>query len=143
MTPTVSLPLASKLARDVMHSPITACGPSTSLADVAAAMADQRIHCIVVDGITHDESGDRLVWSVVSDLDLVRGAIAGDRATAGSIAGSPVLCVDAADDLLVVAVALAENGTSHAVVTDDERPVGIVSTLDVVAALRPAPDPVA
>ncbi|MDO9410873.1 cyclic nucleotide-binding/CBS domain-containing protein [Patulibacter sp.] len=139
MTTILTRSLAATFARDVMHSPITSCDPSTPLAEVAAAMADQRIHCLLVDGIVHDASGDRLVWSVVSDLDLVRGAITGSGTTAGGIARSPVLCVDAEDDLLVIAVALAENGTSHAVVTDDERPVGIVSTLDVVAALRTAP----
>lgn len=128
--------LANTFARDVMHSPIIACGPSTPVGHVAAAMADQRIHSIVVDGISHDPAGDRLVWSVVSDRDLLRGAVTGDAHRVADLAGAPVLCVDAGDDLLVVAVALLENRVSHAVVTDDEQPVGIVSTLDVIAALR-------
>ena len=135
MTTLLTRPLATTVARDVMYAPITACDPTTPIGAAAAAMSTQRIHCIVVDGIAHDTAGDRLVWEIVSDLDLVRAAVVGDARTVGDLRGTNVLCVDAEDDLLVFAVALAENETSHAVVTDDSRPVGVVSTLDVLRAL--------
>ncbi|WP_320668645.1 CBS domain-containing protein [Patulibacter defluvii] len=131
--------LARSCARDVMHAPIVACDPATDLRDVAAEMARHRIHAVVVDGISHDRPGDRLVWAVLSDLDLVRAAVdLAIGATAGEVAATPAVCVDDTDDLVVVAATLVENECSHAVVTADERPVGVVSTLDVVAALAAA-----
>lgn len=128
--------LSETRARDVMHSPVVACDPATDLRDVAAAMAQHRIHAVIVDGISHDPPGDRLVWAVVSDLDLVRASVNVAAGTvAADVSATPVVCVDDTDDLVVVAAALAENDCTHAVVTDGVRPVGVISTLDIVAAL--------
>jgi len=130
------LPLSRILARDAMHSPVVACDAGTDLGDVAALMAEHRIHCVIVDGIRRDRGGEHLVWAVVSDLDLVRAAIAGDSlTTAGHIAATPALCVQPQDDLVVVATMLADNDCSHAVVVDGERPVGVISTLDIASAV--------
>ena len=99
--PTSSLPiLSSILARDAMHAPIVACGPATDLDRVARLMATQRVHAIVVDGIL----GDRLVWGVVTDLDLIRVALNEFApANAGEAARTEALTVDADDDLALVA----------------------------------------
>jgi CBS domain-containing protein len=139
MNATLRQTLAGACARDVMHAPIVACDPATDLHDVAVEMARHRIHAVVVDGISHDRPGDRLVWAVLSDLDLVRAAAdLATGATAGEVAATAAVCVDDTDDLVVVAAVLAENDCSHAVVTSEDRPVGIVSTLDLVAALATA-----
>jgi len=133
---TAMLPLSRILARDAMHTPILACGAATDLGEVAGLMAEHRVHCVVVDGISRDGNGEHLVWAVVSDLDLVRAAVSADpTTTAGHIARTPALCVDVEDDLVTVATLLADNAASHAVVVEAERPVGIISTLDIASSV--------
>lgn len=128
--------LQALTAADVMHAPIAAVDPSTPIADVALLMSRLRIHCVIVDGVTRDGAGEHLVWGVVSDLDLVRGALVpDDELTAGRLAGTHALCVDATDDLESVAALLVDHEASHAVVVQDERPVGVLSTLDVAGVL--------
>ena len=131
--PTTSLPiLSSIIARDAMHAPIVACGPATDLDRVARLMATQRVHAVVVDGIL----GDRLVWGVVTDLDLIRVALNEFApANAGEAARTEAVTVDADDDLALVARRLVEHGCSHAIVLDDDVPAGVVSTLDIASAL--------
>ena len=95
-------------------------------------MATQRVHSVVVDGIL----GDRLVWGVVTDLDLIRVALNEFApANAGEAARTEALTVDADDDLALVARRLVEHGCSHAIVLDDGVPAGVVSTLDIASAL--------
>lgn len=138
MPATSSAPeLSSFSARDAMHAPVAAVDPSTELATIAALMSSRRIHCVVVDGIRRDGAGEHLVWGVISDLDLVRGALEQDPATttAGRLAGTEALCVDVEDDLETVASALVAHDCSHAVVVERERPAGVISTLDIAAVL--------
>lgn len=139
---TAMLSLSRILARDAMHTPIVACGAGTDLGDVAALMAEHRVHCVVVDGISRDGNGEHLVWAVVSDLDLVRAAVSADpTTTAGHIARTPALSVDVDDDLVTVATLLVDTAASHAVVIEGERPAGVISTLDIVSAVpRPGLD---
>jgi len=115
-----------------------ACAPSTPLSEVAALMSQHRVHCVLVDGVSADERGERLVWGVVSDLDLIRATVADDGAlTARAIATTEALTVDSDDDLGAVGAALGEHACSHAVVVEGERPVGVVSTLDPAIAIAP------
>lgn len=123
-------------ARGVMHGPVAAVDPSAELAELAAVMSSKRIHCVVVDGITRDARGEHLVWGVVSDLDLVRAALDDTPGmTAGRIAATEAICVDADADLESVAALLVANEASHVLVVEDERPVGVVSTFDVAGVL--------
>lgn len=120
------------VARDAMHTPIFSVGPSASLSDVAGLMGKHRIHCVVVDGI----DDEHLVWRVVSDRDLLRAtALSDETLTAGRIATTPILTVDPDDNLADVCRLLADRDATHAVVVDDERPVGIISTIDIASAI--------
>ena len=67
---------------EVMHEGIVTCSPSADLEQVAAAMAEHGIHCLVaIDEGPPGEDDDRL-WGVVSDLDLMRGIESrGERST--------------------------------------------------------------
>jgi CBS domain-containing protein len=129
--------LTALRAGDVMHRGLVSCAPRTSLREVAALMAEHRVHCVITDGIVADPWGsESLVWAVISDADLVRAALVGDPATtAGELAATQPLTVEADDDLALVATALADHNSAHVIVVDDERPVGVVSTLDIAAAL--------
>jgi CBS domain-containing protein/nucleotide-binding universal stress UspA family protein len=96
---------------------------------LAAAMAEHRVHSVVVKGIQGP-----LGWGIVSDLDLMAAMRpeVGDT-TAGQIAATDPVIVQAADTLAHAAQLMAEHQTAHLIVVDPvtREPVGIVSTLDI------------
>ena len=103
------------------------CEPNADVREVARAMSDHSVHCVVVRGLEHGG------WGIVSDLDLMaalRPEAGG--ATAGRLAGTDVVVVKPTDTLEHVAQLMAEHQTSHVVVADPAtgEPVGILSTLD-------------
>jgi CBS domain-containing protein len=126
-------PLRLRVA-DVMHRGVLTCSRQTPLSDVAEVMAVRRIHCVVV----ADEEAEGL-WGVVSDLDLVAAACVRelDEQTAGGSAAPPVVTVAPDETVERAAQLITEHATAHLVVVepDGSRPVGVVSTLDVAAAL--------
>jgi CBS domain-containing protein len=136
--PLVNAPLSSIPARDAMHSPVVSCDPTTPMSAVASLMQRHHIHCVVVDGIVSGPAGERLVWGVISDQDLARAILMteGD-VQAGLIAGTEALTVDVEDNLETVCSVLVEHASSHAIVVEDERPVGVVSTLDIARIYAP------
>ena len=119
-----------------MHPGVLTCHRDTRLSEVAATMAEQQVHCIVVDD--HEEPGSGL-WGIVSDLDLVAAAtVRGlEEQTAGGSAASPVLMIGPNETLDRAAQLMTEHATSHLVVVDERTllPVGVLSTLDVARAL--------
>lgn len=129
-------PTASQIAvSDAMHRGVVTCSQDTSLLNVAELMARERLHCIVV---TDEAEVASALWGVVSDLDLVAAASVRDLddQTAGAAAGTEALTIGANERLQRAAQLMTEHATSHLVVVDDARsPVGVLSTLDVAAAL--------
>ena len=122
---------------DVMHRGVITVAPATTLRDLAARLADQHIHCAVVSGIKPAKGGESLVWAIADTLDIVR-AVAGGRidTTAGELAGSTPLCINESELLASAAAELVAHDVGHAVVLDrDDRPVGVVSTLDIAGVL--------
>jgi CBS domain-containing protein len=127
---------ARATVRDAMHPGILTSTPDTPLAEVARTMAAHRVHCVAVLGI---DEGPRLVWGIVSDLDVIRAAQAvGDELpTAGQIAATEPVTVDVDEPLAGAAQTMAEHDVHHLVVVEgeDPRPVGILSCLDVAGVL--------
>lgn len=120
---------------DVMHPGIIATAPQTTLAEVAEMMANSRVHCVVVEGLARDSARqERLVWGILSDLDLME-ALAAERleASAGEIASTEIVTVEPADSIEEVARLMAEHECAHLVVVaaDSGEPVGVISSLDV------------
>ena len=118
---------------EAMHEGVLTCSRDTSLDEVAALMAEERVHCVVVT----DDDVDA-VWGIVSDLDLVAAASVRDLAeqNAGATAATVALTIEAPETLQRAAQLMTEHGASHLVVVDrDHRPVGIISTLDIARAL--------
>jgi CBS domain-containing protein len=76
---------------------------------------------------------------VVSDLDLVAAAFVRDLdgQAAGASAAPPVVTVAAEETVERAAQLMTEHATAHLVVVDSRRgrPMGVLSTLDVAAAL--------
>lgn len=123
---------------DVMRPGVMTCPPETPLRDVARMMATHRIHCVVVSGAAQEASGERLVWRLVTDLDIARAAGEGRRhATAGDIASAEALTIAPSDPISDAARLMAERAASHLVVATNRArgPVGVLSTLDIAQAV--------
>jgi CBS domain-containing protein len=128
--------LAQCTVAEVMRRGVVGCAPDTPLTEVARLMSDHRIHCVVVGGLSEDRHGTRLVWGVVSDLDLARAVATDTAATAGQIAATEPVTASPGDMLEDVARTMGEHDVAHLVVVDDQdlEPIGVVSTLDVARA---------
>ena len=130
--------LAAVEIADVMHPGILTCPPTTPLRQVARMFAAYNVHCVVVFDSADDREREEL-WGIVTDLDLVRAASTGgfDDRTAGGSARTPVVRVSGRDSLEQAVDVMTAHGTSHVVVVEPDtmQPVGILSALDVAAAL--------
>lgn len=117
---------------EVMHPGVIVCSPECPARHAAWLMATHRIHAVVVLG--DDEEGG--LWGVVSDDDVLAATATGelDALTAGAVARTPVATVARCDSLAHARDLMDEHGISHLLVTVRERPVGIVSTLDLMRA---------
>lgn len=126
---TISSPVSEAMRRDLVT-----CLPQTEMRAVARLMAENRIHAVVV--VDLDE-GEERSWGIVSDADVV-GAVGEDpdETTAARIAATQLLEVRPDETIERAAQLMAEHSASHVVVVDGEdRPVGILSTLDVAGVL--------
>ncbi len=125
---------------EVMHTGLIAAPPQTPLLEVAEMMARSRVHCVVVEGLARDAAQqERLVWGILSDLDLMRALAAGRiDATAGELAATEIVTVSPSERIDKVAALMAEHQSSHLVVARDGRPVGVISTLDVAQGIAAA-----
>jgi len=132
--------LAEIPVADAMHAGVLTCPIETPLRTVAQMLTTYNVHCVIVFGSEEEhENGVPRAWGVVSDLDLVGAALAGDvdERTAGGAAASPVIFVSGSATLDRAAQLMTEHETAHLVVVDPDtlQPVGVLSTLDVAAAL--------
>jgi CBS domain-containing protein len=101
-------------------------------------MASRRVHCLVV---RRAAVGSARVegWALLTDMELI-GALADgrlDALTVGDIASAAVITIAPETTLADAAGLMREHGTAHLVVTGrgTGAPVGVLSTLDVAAAL--------
>jgi len=125
------------LVRDHMTRGFVAASPQTPAREIARLMATNDVHCVLIEGIAGDDGGERLVWGLVTDLDLM-AAVAGEHleASAGEMAATAVLTVAEEDGLARAASLMAEHGSTHLVTVrgDTGEPTGVISTLDVAQA---------
>jgi CBS domain-containing protein len=134
--------LATRTVEEVMHAGIIDCPPQAAVRDVARSMAEHRVHCVVVDGLARGPRGaERLVWGLVSDVDLMRAIAAGTLdLPAAELAATEIVTIAADEQLERAAQIMSERDCSHLVVVDptSSRPVGVVSSLDVARAVSVA-----
>jgi CBS domain-containing protein len=127
---------------DAMHLGLVSCSMEASLRAVAALMSDNRVHCVVV---IDDPSDTRSLWGVISDHDLIAAATvrALDEQTAGATAMKPAVTVAPEATLASAAQQMTKHGVAHLVVVDPikDRPLGVISTLDLAGALAAARTP--
>jgi CBS domain-containing protein len=122
---------------EAMHAGVITCPPGATLRSVAGILAEHRIHAVVV---AREEDGAPL--AVVTDRDVVFGHSRGelDLVTAGTAANAPTVTVRSGADLREAADVMAHYGTSHVIVTENGgRPIGVLSSLDVAAAVARGP----
>ncbi len=122
---------------DAMHPGILSCEPDATVTEVAKMMATHHVHCVAVVGISH-EKPECFVWGIISDLALVKAGIDDESdLTARALATEPIVVVDPAMALRDAAREMLAHGVSHVIVTDPvaQRPVGVLSTLDVAGVL--------
>src|SRR5947209_10730274 len=125
--------LTNTTVSDAMHPRILACEPDASLQEVAQMMATHHVHCVAVVGIS-DEEPPCGVWSVISDLDLVRAGVADEEPpTARAIAQQPLVTVEPSVPLRAAGELMLTPAISHLVVISPEsqRPIGILSSADI------------
>lgn len=130
--------LGTDTVADAMTSGVIRCRPDTTLRAVARMMAEHRVHAIYVFDYGEEDDETVALWGLVSDLDLVAAADTDlDRLTARNSAVSPLLTIASDDPLASAARSMAETGVSHLAVLDSRagRPIGVLSTLDVVRHL--------
>jgi CBS domain-containing protein len=131
-------PLYRVSVGEAMHRGVLAVPLAAPLSEVAETMAKHRVHCIVALGESHNGRAGR-VWGLVSDLELTRIACTEglQGRTAGGSATTEVVTVEPADTVHHAAELMAKHGVSHVIVVDPlmDRPVGVLSTLDVAQVL--------
>ena len=118
---------------DAMRLGVISCTPDASLRELARALATYRIHSVV---ITNGE-GDQ-PWAVVTDVDLAAASGKNfDELTARDIWHTQLVTVEPEEPLSRAVRLMTERGVTHLVVVHPEngRPVGVLSTLDVVGVL--------
>jgi CBS domain-containing protein len=127
-----------KTVRDLMHRGLITCKTTTTLGQVATLLTEHHVHALIV--VDRD---DRPV-GVISDFDLLAGewlstdepSLATMRSlTAGDMMTTPIDMVDADVPAHTAAHRLSDESISRLVVTEDGKPVGVVSISDFVASL--------
>ena len=120
-----------------MHPGVITCHPGATLRDVARMMANVGIHAVVVWGDEEDDAQG--FWGIVSDLDLVTAAARGERLAGPAVgaAKTEVVTVRASESLMRAAKLMEGHRATHLVVVADDRdrPIGVLSTLDLARAL--------
>jgi len=134
------LPVAFEIATvgDAMSHGVISCPPETPLRVVARMMVTFGVHAIFVFEHTDEDDEAPRLWAVVSDLDLVAATrLDLDTLTAGATAVTPLVSVRADSSIAEAGSLMAQYGIAHLAVTDPDfdRPIGVISTLDIARAI--------
>ncbi len=113
-----------------MHHGVLTCAASDSLRDVAAIMANHRVHAVVI-----TTSNGARPLAVVSDLDVLAAVANRVDCTAAEAGATEPLTVPADEPIEGATQLMNEHGVSHLLVLDSAEgyPLGVLSSLDVAA----------
>jgi CBS domain-containing protein len=131
-------PFESATVGDAMSPGVISCPPETPLRVVARMMATFNVHSVYVFEHQDEDDESPRLWAVVSDLDLVAASgLDLDQRTAGASAVTPLVYVSAGAPIQHAAELMAQHGIAHLAVVDTgtQRPVGVISTLDIARAI--------
>jgi CBS domain-containing protein len=119
--------------RNLMKSPVVSVGPDESLRGAARVMRDHGIGSVVV------EQGDRVV-GILTERDVMHAAAElGDvePARVGDHMSAPVVTASPSWDVTVAATEMSDRRIRHLVVTEGDRPLGVLSVRDVMSVFLP------
>lgn len=126
----------SKTIRDLMHKGLIMCSPTASLGQVAALLDKQHIHALIV------AEADGKPLGIISDFDLLAGEwLAVDQTsfdamqkmTARDLMTAPIESIDVNTSVEEAAGTIFEKQIHRMLVTEQGKPVGIVSISNFVA----------
>jgi CBS domain-containing protein len=127
-----------KLVKDLMHPGIITCKPTASLGQVAVLLNQHKVHALFV------TDRDGRISGVITDFDLMAGEwLSSDsdsltvmrKLTAADLMSRPVDSIDAGISLTQAVDQFIEKKVSRLLVTENEKPVGILSLSDFVASI--------
>jgi predicted transcriptional regulator len=128
----------SKFVRDLMHPGLLTCRPDAALGQVAVLLNQNHVHALIV------ADPDSHPLGIISDMDLLAGewlsmdggSLATMRKlTAGELMSKPVDSVEASLPLTDAVRELMEKDVGRLLVTDQGKPVGVISLSDFVASI--------
>jgi CBS-domain-containing membrane protein len=128
----------SKLVRDLMHKGFICCRTDATLGELARQMSNQYVHALVVC------DRDQRPLGIISDFDLLAGEwLSADpeslkamqELTAAELMSTPIDTIDADETIVAAARCLIEDRVHRLMVTEEGKPVGIISISDFVAHL--------
>lgn len=128
----------TKLVRDLMHPGLLTCRPDVALGQVAVMLTHHHVHALIV----ADRDGRPL--GIISDYDLLAGEwLSVDREslatmrklTASDLMSHPIDTVEASMPLTEAAHILLEKDINRLLVTENGKPVGVISVSDFVSSI--------
>jgi CBS domain-containing protein len=128
----------TKHVKDLMHRGLMTCRPNATLGQVAVLLNQNHVHALIVT----DRDGRAL--GVISDFDLLAGEwLSSDaesltvmrKLTAADLMSSPVISVEADMPLAEAVRNLLEKQISRLLVTENSKPVGVISLSNFVASI--------
>ena len=134
----------TKLVRDLMHPGVLTCNPDATLGQVAVLLTQHKVHALIV-----TDPEDRPL-GVISDYDLLAGEwLSVDdeslstmrHLTAHDLMSYPVDTIDATMRTKEAVRTMIEKDVNRLLVTEDGRPVGVISTTDFVASIAKEEEP--
>jgi CBS domain-containing protein len=111
---------------EIMSSPVVTVTQETTVAEAAGVLADEHVGSLVV--------GDDIVEGIVTETDIVRAVGEGiDLAstTVANIMSDPVVTIRPHEAVRAAGERMGHNGVKKLPVTEDGKPVGIVTTTDL------------
>lgn len=128
----------SKLVKDLMHPGILTCKPTATLGQVAVLLNQNNVHALFV------TDRDGRIMGVISDFDLMAGEwLSSDpeslaimrKLTAADLMSHPVDSIEANIPLAEAVDQFIEKHVSRFLVTENGKPIGIISLSDFVASI--------
>lgn len=113
--------------RELMTAAPYTVNHNETIGPIRDAILDSGFHCLPV------LDGDGVPVGIVSSWDLVEEYAPQESVRNAMTTG--VLTIGANDDIEVAAKTMTTNFVNHLVVVEEERVVGVISSLDLVSAL--------
>ena len=118
---------------DAMTRGTLSCQAETPLRTIARMMSEHGVHSVVVTDL--DGVAER-AWGVVTDVDLMgASSVDLDEHTAGDSAGTELVEVAPDETIERAAQLMSDHEVTHVVVVERDKPVGVLSSLDVARVL--------